>query len=56
MSFRVSCGIISRSAGIFENNKNICACDGVTIWDERDRPVAGPGRQTTVQSSLCTFV
>lgn len=52
----VSCGIISRSAGILENSKSICACDGVTIWDERDRPVAGYGRQTVMQSSLCTFV
>lgn len=39
------CGIISRSAGIFENWKRICACDGVTIWDERDRPLAGAGRR-----------
>ena len=39
------CGIISRSAGIFENWKRICACDGVTIWDERDRPLAGKGRR-----------
>lgn len=39
------CGIISRAAGIFENWKRICACDGVTIWDERDRPIAGAGRR-----------
>lgn len=38
---RLACGIIARSAGIFENYKKICACDGVTIWDERDRPLAG---------------
>ena len=35
----LSCGIISRAAGVFENWKRICACDGVTIWDERDRRV-----------------
>lgn len=52
----ISCGIISRSAGIFENNKTICACDGISIWDERDRPVAGYGRQAAIQSSLCTFI
>jgi copper chaperone for superoxide dismutase len=39
------CGIISRAAGIFQNWKRICACDGVTIWDERDRPLAGKGRR-----------
>lgn len=42
---RFSCGIISRAAGIFQNWKRICACDGVTIWDERDRPLAGAGRK-----------
>lgn len=31
---RVSCGIIARSAGLFQNPKTICACDGVSIWDE----------------------
>uniref|UniRef100_A0A182M222 superoxide dismutase n=1 Tax=Anopheles culicifacies TaxID=139723 RepID=A0A182M222_9DIPT len=34
---RLSCGIIARSAGIFENYKKICACDGTTIWDERNK-------------------
>ena len=34
----ISCGIIARSAGLFENSaKKLCACDGVPIWDERDR-------------------
>lgn len=41
---RLGCGIIARSAGIFENTKKICACDGVTIWNERERPLAGKGR------------
>ncbi|CAH1402053.1 unnamed protein product [Nezara viridula] len=49
---RLACGIISRSAGLFENAKQICACDGVTIWDERNRPLAGPGRRQPPQSSL----
>lgn len=48
---RLACGIISRSAGLFQNAKQICACDGVTIWDERNRPLAGPGRRQP-QSSL----
>lgn len=41
---RLACGIIARSAGIFQNFKKICACDGVTLWDERDKPVAGSNR------------
>jgi len=40
---RLACGIIARSAGIFENYKKICACDGVTLWEERDRTLAGKG-------------
>ncbi|KAM6909016.1 copper chaperone for superoxide dismutase [Xenentodon cancila] len=41
---RLACGIIARSAGLFQNPKQICACDGVTVWEERDRPMAGKGR------------
>ncbi|TNN39469.1 Copper chaperone for superoxide dismutase [Liparis tanakae] len=41
---RLACGIIARSAGLFQNPKQICACDGVTLWEERDRPLAGKGR------------
>uniref|UniRef100_G3Q5J6 Superoxide dismutase copper chaperone n=1 Tax=Gasterosteus aculeatus aculeatus TaxID=481459 RepID=G3Q5J6_GASAC len=41
---RLACGIIARSAGLFQNPKRICACDGVTLWEERDRPIAGKGR------------
>ncbi len=42
--FRVACGIVARSAGLFENAKRLCECDGITIWDERDVPMAGEGR------------
>ncbi|KAJ8281824.1 hypothetical protein COCON_G00043430 [Conger conger] len=42
---RLACGIIARSASLFQNIKTICACDGVTIWEERDRPIAGKGRK-----------
>ncbi|XP_061566300.1 copper chaperone for superoxide dismutase-like [Cololabis saira] len=41
---RLACGIIARSSGLFQNAKQICACDGVTIWEERDVPMAGKGR------------
>ncbi|CRL05568.1 CLUMA_CG018068, isoform A [Clunio marinus] len=37
-------GIISRAAGIFQNWKKFCACDGTTLWDERDRQTAISGR------------
>lgn len=37
---RVACGIIARSAGLFQNPKKICACDGVTLWDEVSKPKA----------------
>lgn len=42
---RLACGIIARAAGIFQNYKKICACDGVTLWEERDRPLAGANRR-----------
>ncbi|XP_030377943.1 copper chaperone for superoxide dismutase [Scaptodrosophila lebanonensis] len=41
---RIACGIIARSAGILQNFKRICACDGVTLWDERNKPLAGKER------------
>ncbi|XP_007115105.2 copper chaperone for superoxide dismutase isoform X1 [Physeter macrocephalus] len=42
---RLACGIIARSAGLFQNPKQICSCDGLTIWEERGRPIAGDGRK-----------
>lgn len=48
---RVACGVIARSAGIFQNPKRICACDGVVVWDERDRPLAGKGRRKETDDS-----
>ncbi|CDQ85472.1 unnamed protein product [Oncorhynchus mykiss] len=44
---RLSCGIIARSAVLFQNAKQICACDVVTLWEERDRPLAGTSRSKT---------
>lgn len=41
---RVACGIVARSAGMFENPKRICACDGVTLWDETDKSISGSSR------------
>lgn len=28
-------GVIARSAGLWENDKVICSCTGMTLWDER---------------------
>lgn len=50
-NFRLACGIIARSAGILQNYKKICACDGVTIWDERDKPLAGGNRSVKTPSN-----
>lgn len=33
-----ACGVIARSAGIFQNYKRICLCSGKVLWDERDLP------------------
>ncbi|KAL7043987.1 hypothetical protein ACKWTF_001731 [Chironomus riparius] len=33
---KLSCGVISRSAGIFQNFKRICVCSGKLLWEERD--------------------
>lgn len=29
------CGVVARSAGIWENDKQVCACSGKTVWQER---------------------
>uniref|UniRef100_A0A8C2RHW1 Superoxide dismutase copper chaperone n=1 Tax=Capra hircus TaxID=9925 RepID=A0A8C2RHW1_CAPHI len=46
---RLACGIIARSAGLFQNPKQICSCDGLTIWEERGRPITGQGRKEPAQ-------
>ena len=35
------CGIIARSAGLFQNPKKVCTCDGVTVWDEAQKAREG---------------
>lgn len=32
----LAAAIIARSAGLFENPKRICQCDGVSVWDENN--------------------
>ena len=34
-NLRLACGIIARSANVYENIKKVCACSGKTLWDER---------------------
>ncbi|RUS84783.1 hypothetical protein EGW08_007467, partial [Elysia chlorotica] len=35
-SERLACGIIARASGLFQNSKRFCACDGVSIWEQRE--------------------
>lgn len=28
-------GVIARSAGVWDNDKTVCACSGKTVWEER---------------------
>lgn len=42
---RLACGIIARSAGLFQNPKQICSCDDLIIWEERGHPIADEGQK-----------
>ncbi|KAJ3090854.1 hypothetical protein HK102_002455 [Quaeritorhiza haematococci] len=33
-SGKAICGIVARSAGVFENDKKVCSCSGQTLWEE----------------------
>lgn len=48
----VAWGIIARSAGVFENSKRICTCDGRAVWEEeRMRRQQEPQRQVQQAAS-----
>ena len=32
-------GVVARSAGVWENEKMVCACSGKTVWEEREEMV-----------------
>ncbi|KAG7665454.1 uncharacterized protein J8A68_001142 [[Candida] subhashii] len=34
------CGVIARSAGAWENDKQVCSCTGKTVWQERTDAIA----------------
>lgn len=55
---RLACGIIARSSGLFQNTKKICACDGLTIWDERDRALVNgtTNNYTNFNEKICTLM
>lgn len=36
--YSLTCAIIARSAGLFQNPKRLCQCDGISIWDENNTP------------------
>ena len=42
----IGCAIIARSAGLFQNAKRICTCDGVVVFDERNLPLVGKERKS----------
>ena len=44
---RLTCGIIARSAGLFQNSKKFCACDGKILWE--DKPLYVPTRSPPSQ-------
>lgn len=55
---RLACGIIARSSGLFQNTKKICACDGLTIWDERDRALVNGTKKnyTDANEKICRII
>lgn len=32
-------GVIARSAGVWDNDKTVCSCSGMTVWEERKEQV-----------------
>ena len=32
-------GVVARSAGVWENEKVVCACSEKTVWEEREEMV-----------------
>lgn len=36
----VTAAVIARSAGVGENYKKLCTCDGTTIWESSDKDFA----------------
>ncbi|KAL7749092.1 copper chaperone [Sorochytrium milnesiophthora] len=43
------CGIVARSAGVFDNTKLVCACSGKTLWEEQMGWVTGDADATKVK-------
>lgn len=52
---RLAGGIIACSAGLFQNPKKICTCDGVTLWDERERTRASSGQRLLLLQPLANL-
>uniref|UniRef100_A0A6A7G6A2 Superoxide dismutase copper chaperone n=1 Tax=Hirondellea gigas TaxID=1518452 RepID=A0A6A7G6A2_9CRUS len=47
----LACGVVARSAGIFQNTKRICQCDGRTLWSEDTSQVAWANEAANVERS-----
>jgi len=41
---RLACGIVARSAGVLENSKKVCTCDGLTLWEEKSSSSSSTGK------------
>ncbi|KAJ1106403.1 hypothetical protein NDU88_003804 [Pleurodeles waltl] len=52
---RLAGGIIACSAGLFQNSKKICTCDGVTLWDERERARATSAKRQLLPQPLANL-
>ena len=55
----MACGIIARSSGLFQNEKKICACDGNTLWDEREiylKTKNNVNNSVKLQSAVCCII
>ncbi|XP_074786390.1 copper chaperone for superoxide dismutase [Athene noctua] len=50
----LACGVVARAAGLFQNPKKICSCDGRTLWEERDRAAAATGPVATAGPKVAT--
>ena len=53
--FRLACGIIARSSVLFQNTKRICACDGLTLWDERDKALKNKNDYSGASNNCIVF-
>ncbi|XP_063175283.1 copper chaperone for superoxide dismutase, partial [Chroicocephalus ridibundus] len=47
-------GVVARAAGLFQNPKRVCSCDGRTLWEERERAAATTGPTVATSPTATT--